>query len=119
MNTKNHGILKTMTKIQSHHKTLNLTNTKPLTNWQSFHFNEIELENECDTNSQCCDSVSFFESMLTVVSLPDLDPILKPTLISIHIELKHEPSILDSYIPLLKNKCELQSYDLDQTHEQI
>jgi len=28
----------------------------------SFHFNEIELEDECDTNSQCCDSVSLFKS---------------------------------------------------------
>jgi len=32
--TKNHGVLKTSTKIQFHHNILNLTNTKPLTNWQ-------------------------------------------------------------------------------------
>jgi len=31
---KNHGILKTLTKIQSHHTNLNLTNHNPLTNWQ-------------------------------------------------------------------------------------
>ena len=55
--------------------------------------------------------------MLTPVSLPDSDPILKPTLILIPIELEHEPLILDSYIPLLGNECELQFYDLDQTHE--
>ena len=82
----------------------------------SFHFNEIELEDECDTNFQCCDSVSLFESMQTLVSLPDLDPISKPTLILIPIELEHEPTILDSYIPLLENECELEFYDLDQTH---
>ena len=39
----------------------------------SFHFNEIKLEDECDTNSQYCDSVPLFESMLTLVSLPDSD----------------------------------------------
>jgi len=65
----------------------------------SFHFSETELEDECDTNSQCCDSVLLFEFMLTPVSLSDLDPISKPTLISISIELEHEPLILDSHIP--------------------
>jgi len=44
----------------------------------SFQFNEIELEEECDTDSQYYDSVSLFESMLPPVSLPDLDPISKP-----------------------------------------
>ena len=33
---KNHGILKTLTKIQFHQKILNLTNINPLTNWQVF-----------------------------------------------------------------------------------
>ena len=83
----------------------------------SFHFNEIELEDECDTDSQCCDSVSLFESMLTLISLPDLDQILKPTLIPIPIELEHELPMLHSHIPLLRNECELEFYDLDQTHE--
>ena len=36
MKTKNHGILKTLIKIQFHHKILNLTNINPLTNWQVF-----------------------------------------------------------------------------------
>ena len=54
---------------------------------------------------------------MTLVSLPDLDPILKPTLIPIPIKFEHEPTILDSRIPLLKNECELKFYDLDQTHE--
>jgi len=34
--TKNHCILETSTKIQFHHITLNLTSTKPLTNWKFF-----------------------------------------------------------------------------------
>jgi len=58
-----------------------------------------------------------FESMLTPVSLPELDPITKPTLIPVPIKFEHEPPILDSYIPLLENECELQFYDLGQTHE--
>ena len=55
--------------------------------------------------------------MLTPVTLPDLDPILKPTLISIPVKLAHEPTILDSHIPLLENECELEFYDLGQTYE--
>ena len=54
--------------------------------------------------------------MLTPVFLPDSDLIQKPKLISIPIELEHEPLILDSHIPL-GNECELQFYDLDKTHE--
>jgi len=55
--------------------------------------------------------------MLTPVSFPNLDPILKPTLIPIPMKLEHEPPILDSHIPLLGNECELEFYNLDQTHE--
>ena len=55
--------------------------------------------------------------MLTPISLPDSDLILKSTLIPVPIELEHEPLILDSHIPLLGNEYELQFYDLDQTHE--
>jgi len=39
----------------------------------SFHFNEIELEDECDTDFQYYDSAPLFESILTLVSLPDSD----------------------------------------------
>ena len=46
-----------------------------------------------------------------------MDPITKPTLIPIPIELEHEPLILYSHIPLLENECELEFCDLDQTHE--
>ena len=55
--------------------------------------------------------------MLTLISLPDMDPILKPTLVSIPTELEYETLILDSHISLLKNEYELEFYDLDQTHE--
>ena len=90
---------------------------QPIDKLATFHFNEIELEDECDTNSQCCHSVPLFEYMLTPVFLPDLDPIPKSILIPIPIELEHEPPILDSHTSLLGNECEFQFYDLDQTHE--
>ena len=44
--------------------------------------------------------------MLTPISLPYLDPIRKPTLIPIPIDLEHEPLILDSHISLLGNNFE-------------
>ena len=43
---------------------------QPIDKLASFYFNEIEFEDECDTDSQCCDSVSFFESMLTQYRYP-------------------------------------------------
>ena len=68
----------------------------------SFHFNEIELERECELEIQFCDSVLIFESMLTLVSLPDLDPIPVP------IDFDYQPAILDSHVPLLRKECESQ-----------
>ena len=35
---------------------------QPIDELASFHFNEIKLGDKCDTNSQCCDSVSLFKS---------------------------------------------------------
>ena len=55
--------------------------------------------------------------MLTLISLPVLDPILEPTLIPIPIDLEHEPPILDSHIPLLGKECKSQFFDLDSTLE--
>ena len=66
---------------------------QPIDKLASFYFNEIELEDECDTDSQYCDSVLLFESMLTPIFLLDLDTIPKPTLIPIPVELEHEPTI--------------------------
>ena len=83
MKTKNHRILKTLTKIQFHHKTLNFDQYQPIDKLASFHFNEIELEYECEPDPQLCDSILIFESMLTPVSLPKLDPIPKQILIPV------------------------------------
>jgi len=66
----------------------------------NFHFNEIEFEYECYPDLQICDSVSNFESMLTPISLPNLDPVPEPTLILVPIYLEREPPSLNSHIPL-------------------
>jgi len=55
--------------------------------------------------------------MLTLVSLPDLDPIPKPTLIFVPMELEIEPLILDSYIPMMGKEYEFLFFDLDSTLE--
>jgi len=59
--------------ISSHHLILDQYQT--IHKLASFHFNEIELDCEYDTDPKFCDSVSLFESMLTPVSLSDLDTI--------------------------------------------
>jgi len=70
---KDHGVLEALKhdSITSHHFEHDQYQT--FDKLISFHFNKIELEHECDLNPQLCDSVSNFESMLTHVSLPDLD----------------------------------------------
>jgi len=54
---------------------------------------------------------------LTLLSLPNLDHLPEPTLILVPIKLEHEPSILESHIPLIRNECEPQHFDLDPTLE--
>jgi len=82
----------------------------------SFHSNEIELEHECELDLQFFDSVSNFVSLLTLVSLSDLDPILVPTLTRVPIDLEHESPIF-SHILLLEKECESQFFNLDLTLE--
>ena len=81
-----------------------------------FHFNEIEFEHECEPDLKFCDSVSNFESMLTLVSLPNLH-IPEPTLISVHANLELESLILHSNILLMGTECEHQFFDLDSIFE--
>ena len=76
----------------------------------SFHFNEIELEYECN-------SILIFESMLTLASLPKLDPLPEPTLITVSMDLETEPLLLDSHISLMRTECEIKFFDLDSTLE--
>ena len=38
-------------------------------------------------------------------------------MIPVSIDFEHEPPILNSHIPLLRNECKLEFYDLNKTHE--
>ena len=78
--------------ISSQH--LELDQFKSINKLASFYFKKIELESECNPNSQLYDSVPIFESILTPVSLPDWDPIPELTLILVPIDLETEPPIL-------------------------
>ena len=70
--------------ISSHQRELD--QSQPMDKLASFNFNEIELDCECEPDPQLCDLISNFESMLTPVSLPNLDP--KPTLIPVPVYYK-------------------------------
>ena len=84
----------------------------------SFHFNEIELEHECDPNPQLCDSIPIFEFMLTPVSVPKLDSFPELTLIPVSIDLEIEPPPLDSHTSMMGKECEIKFFDLNSTLEQ-
>ena len=66
----------------------------------SSHFYEIELNEECDLESQICDPVEIFESILAPILLPDLSNILESVLIPIPVILELESQILESHILL-------------------
>ena len=83
----------------------------------NFHFKKIELDCEREPDPQLCDSVLVFESMLTPVFSPDLDPIHQSTLILIPIDLENEPAILNSHILLMNHERELKFFDLKSTLE--
>ena len=55
--------------------------------------------------------------MLTPASLPKLDPLPEPILISVSMDLETEPLHLDSHISLMGIKCEIKFFDLDSTLE--
>jgi len=84
---------------------LELDQSQILDKLASFHFKKIELDCECEPDPQLYDLILIFESILTVVSLPDLDSIPKPTLIPVPIELEIEALIFDSHIQLMRKEC--------------
>jgi len=98
---------------------LELDQYQPIDKLASFHFNDIELDYECEPDPQPCDSVPIFESILSLISLTDLDSFPEPTLIFISIDLETEPPILDSHILLMRKECEFHFFDLDSTIEPI
>ena len=100
--------------ISSHQRELD--QSQPMNKLASFNFTEIELDCECEPNPQLCDLILNFESMLTPVSLPNLDPIPEPTLILI-IDHEIESLIVDSHISLMDHECKLKSFELNLTFE--
>ena len=80
---------------------LKLDQYQPIDKLASFHFNEIELEYECEPDPKFCDSIPIFESMLALTSLPKLDPLLEPTLIPVSMDLETKLLFLDSRISLM------------------
>ena len=83
----------------------------------SFSFNKIELKCECDPDPQLCDLVPNFESMLTPISLPNLDPFSELTLILVPMDLEIQSPILDIHFLLMRNECEFKFFDLEPTIE--
>ena len=83
----------------------------------SFNFNEIELDCECEPDPQLCDLIPNFESMLTPVSLPNLDPIPEPTLIPVPVYYEIRSLILGSHIHLMDHEDKLKFFDLERTLE--
>jgi len=78
----------------------------PIDKLASFHFKKIEFEYECDLDPQLCDSILIFESILTLVSLPNLDTFPEPTFIPVPIYFKIELPILVSHVSLMRKECE-------------
>jgi len=99
--------------ISSHQRELD--QSQPIDKLASFNFNEIELDCECEPDPQLYDLLSNFESMLTPVSLPNLDPIPEPTLIPVPVYYKIGSSILGNHIHLMDH--ELKFFDLEPTFE--
>ena len=96
---------------------LELDQYQPIDKLASFHFNEIELEYECEPDLQLCDSILIFKSMLILTSLPKLDPFSQPTLILVSIDFEIEPPLLDSHFSLMGIECKIKFFDLDSTLE--
>ena len=88
---------------------LDLDQYQPIDKLASFHFSEIEIEHECDSDSQLCDSVPIFESILITISLLNLDQFLELTFILLPIDLEIESPILDSHISLMEKNVKLNS----------
>jgi len=113
---KNHGVSKTLTKIQFPQTILNLTNPNPLTNLQVCTSMRLNL------NKNVTSIINFviqfkILNLCWLTSLPDLDYTLRPILIPVPINLEHESSILESHITLWRNECEPQFFALNPTLE--
>jgi len=71
----------------------------------SYHFNEIELEHDCEPEPQFCDSILIFYLILTHVllpnmNLPDLNRTPESVLIPLPVNLELESPMLPNHIPM-------------------
>ena len=73
----------------------------PIDSLTSYHFPEIELENEYDLEPQLSNSISFPNSIMTEVFLPDFRPFPESVLdpVPVHYEIE-SPIIYDHHIEL-------------------
>ena len=96
--------------FDDHHIELDQFHTfeSPMNKLASSHFYEIELNQECEPDSQNCDPVQISESILTPISLPDLSNILESVLIPIPVILELQSAILNCHIPLWENEYGLE-----------
>ena len=81
----------------------------------SSHFYKIELNEECDLESQICDPVQIPESILTPILLLNLSNILESVLNPIPVILELESPIIESNIPLWENEHGLEFQLLGST----
>ena len=112
------GCLEDFDQDSSSSHQFELDQSQPLDQLASFNFNEIELDRESEPDHQLCDLVSNVESMLTSVSLPNLDSIPEPALTPIPIYYRIESLIVDGHIPYMMNhECDFKFFDLEPTLE--
>ena len=116
IDTKNHGVLETSTKIQFHLIFLNLTNIKQLTNWQVFISMKLNLKMNVNRPSILWFSSKFRINIDSSI-LTQFGPIFEPIIVLIPIDFEIEPPILESHISLMGKECDLQFFDSEPTFE--
>ena len=72
----------------------------------SYPFPEIEIEPECDPESHVSNSISLFDLIMILVSLPDFFSIPESTLNPVPVHREIESSISNDHTSLLGKVCE-------------
>ena len=83
----------------------------------SYPFPEIELKLESDPEPHVGDSILFFDSIMTPVSLPDFFSIPESTLNSVPVHREMESPISYDHTSLMGKMCEYQFFGLDPVFE--
>ena len=79
----------------------------------SYLFSEIKLEHECDPDRPVGNFISLFDSIMTLVFLPDYFHILESTLNPVPVHHEIESPISYNHTLLMGKACEHQYFDLD------